>query len=521
MAPRAAKGSTDVPPEARKSRLGQKRNYVPSTNAENGSDFQDDASKSIFGGSVNSDPPTPRIKLQPLGKSAVPKEVVAAVEQTSGQRSSTTSLPELGSLPTPAAASDDTASRASVATEKKHHKKTRKSKVPALQLGKARATRGMSALDKARAEYEAEVAMHGTAAKDDTSHGFGYGRGAAGHNAALQSRPRSLPKSAGASALPWNKDGPKNYCKPWEGLRGGHANSRGVKDILGKAANVIRDWWVHHRANLDHYHLRVLFYRHEKEASNRMGDFKRNQLHLIQTEQRHFSKDADFLKSEIKQQSADWTAAMDLRAHAAQEEELMLSARGMEAENVRARMKRAIEEEEAAQLMTARRDAEERRAQETARRADIESKKIEEERQLNMHLAQAKAEAEILAQIDPIRRFLDAEVEADDGFYQDPKTKLRYPKSYALGPVVEVEGEEKKGDEALAQRRKKMVEDWVLLMRAQTFLPAASKNLMRFMAKSWENAMPSHWYEIIRHCYDKGIISINVNPDGNATEVWF
>ena len=153
--------------------------------------------------------------------------------------------------------------------------------------------------------------------------------------------------------------------------------------------------------------------------------------------------------------------------------------------------------------------------------AQAEAKKKEEERQLHMHLAQAKAEAELLAQIDPIRRFLDKECEARDEWV-DPKTQVKYPKDYALGPAPVAEGdEEKKGDEALAIRRKKMGEDWVLLMRSQTFLPAASKQLMRVMAKSWKNAMPSHWFEIIRGLYDQGVISINLNADGNATECWF
>lgn len=91
-----------------------------------------------------------------------------------------------------------------------------------------------------------------------------------------------------------------------------------------------------------------------------------------------------------------------------------------------------------------------------------------------------------------------------------------------MGPRALEDGEDAPvGDEALQVRRTKMGEDWVLLMRSQTFLPAASKQLMRVMAKSWKNAMPSHWFEIIRGLYDAGTIAINLNADGNATECWF
>ena len=71
-----------------------------------------------------------------------------------------------------------------------------------------------------------------------------------------------------------------------------------------------------------------------------MGDFKRHQLHLIQTQQRCFTEDAQALKDEVAAQQAEWSEAMERREQAAMEQEVMLSARGLEAEEQRERMKR-------------------------------------------------------------------------------------------------------------------------------------------------------------------------------------
>lgn len=91
-----------------------------------------------------------------------------------------------------------------------------------------------------------------------------------------------------------------------------------------------------------------------------------------------------------------------------------------------------------------------------------------------------------------------------------------------MGPIPLAEGEEPAvGDEAQAARQKKMGEDFLLLMRGQTFLPAATKSMLKFMQKSWQNAMPSHWYEVIRGLYQKDLISVTLNADGNPVEVWF
>merc|ERR1712224_305313 len=106
--------------------------------------------------------------------------------------------------------------------------------------------------------------------------------------------------------------------------------------------------------------------------------------------------------------------------------------------------------------------------------------------------------------------------------YVDPKTKFHYPLDYAMGPRELEEGEEQKvGDEAIRERREKMGRDFLLLMRGQTFLPAAVKSMLKFMQKSWKNAMPSHWYEVIRGLYEKDLLSATMNADGNPTEVWF
>ncbi|KAH8050860.1 hypothetical protein JL722_11203 [Aureococcus anophagefferens] len=362
----APKGRDEAEPQARKSRLGQKRAYIPE-NPGDGEFPRAASTDSLFGGGGDDDPPTPRITLQPLGKASAAREVAAVVDQTGHQRSST-SLPGIGS--------------AEGAPEKKKPGKKGKKQVPSLSLGqpKLRASSKLTSLEKTRLHQSTRLTAH----------------------------------------LPWNKDGPKNYKKPWDGA-GKHSTNARNRDERTRAASVVREWWISQRANLDHYHLKVLFYKHEKEASARMGDFKRHQLHLIQTQQRCFTEDAQALKDEVAAQQAEWSEAMERREQAAMEQE-------------------------------------------------------------------AKAEAELLAQIDPIRRFLDKECEASD-VWTDPKTGVAYPKDYVLGPRALEDGEDAPvGDEALA---------------------------------SWKNAMPSHWFEIIRGLYDAGTIAINLNADGNATECWF
>ena len=138
-------------------------------------------------------------------------------------------------------------------------------------------------------------------------------------------------------------------------------------------ATIVREWWIQQRGNLDHYHLKVLFYKHEKEASARMGDFKRGQLHLIQTQQRQFTEDAQALQDEVTAQQADWVAAMELREQAAMENEVMLSARGIEAEERRRREIKEIEAEKERNLANAKAQSEARKEEERKRREEAEA----------------------------------------------------------------------------------------------------------------------------------------------------
>ncbi|KAH8092301.1 hypothetical protein JL720_5269 [Aureococcus anophagefferens] len=481
----APKGRDEAEPQARKSRLGQKRAYIPE-NPGDGEFPRAASTDSLFGGGGDDDPPTPRITLQPLGK----------------------------------------ASAARGAPEKKKPGKKGKKQVPSLSLGqpKLRASSKLTSLEKTRLQFERELALDKQGSSTSSQpQGFGYGSRA---SSAPPPRGGSVASAASASSqstrltahLPWNKDGPKNYKKPWDGA-GKHSTNARNRDERTRAASVVREWWIAQRANLDHYHLRVLFYKHEKEASARMGDFKRHQLHLIQTQQRCFTEDAQAFKDEVAAQQAEWSEAMERREQAAMEQEVMLSARGLEAEEQRERMKREIEAEKERNLEAARAAAEKRKEEDRLRREEDKAKKEEEELALTRHLAQAKAEAELLAQIDPIRRFLDKECEASDVWTDQDGRRL--PQDYVLGPRALEDGEDAPvGDEALAVRRTKMGEDWVLLMRSQTFL-RRRRSSMRVMAKSWKNAMPSHWFEIIRGLYDAGTIAINLNADGNATECWF
>ncbi|KAH8051816.1 hypothetical protein JL721_11039 [Aureococcus anophagefferens] len=347
----APKGRDEAEPQARKSRLGQKRAYIPE-NPGDGEFPRAASTDSLFGAAATTTRRRRASRSSPWARRA-PREV-AAVDQTGHQR---------------AARPSGHRSAEGAPEKKKPGKKGKKQ-----------------------------------------PQGFGYGSRAssAPRPAAVPSRPRrpSSQSTRLTAHLPWNKDGPKNYKKPWDGA-GKHSTNARNRDERTRAASVVREWWISQRANLDHYHLRVLFYKHEKEASARMGDFKRHQLHLIQTQQRCFTEDAQALKDEVAAQQAEWSEAMERREQAAMEQEVMLSARGLEAEEQRERMKREIEAEKERNLEAARAAAEKRKEEDRLRREEDKAKKEEEELALTRHLAQAKAEAELLAQIDPIRRFLD------------------------------------------------------------------------------------------------------------------
>ena len=125
---------------APRSRLGQKRNYVV---PKGGSDYDDQSSAIGTVNTLDDDPPTPRIKLAPLGSRPEKPEPVATLPKLS------VPLPDVGGSP-----------RAAEREEPKPKKKGKKA-VPKLALKGPRFNpRGLSSLEKARLELQQELALH-------------------------------------------------------------------------------------------------------------------------------------------------------------------------------------------------------------------------------------------------------------------------------------------------------------------------------------------------------------------------
>ena len=69
--------------------------------------------------------------------------------------------------------------------------------------------------------------------------------------------------------------------------------------------------------------------------------------------------------------------------------------------------------------------------------------------------------------------------------------------------------------------RQKMRDDFLLLMRAQSLLPAPTKALLKFYAKAWDEAPPAHWSDVIRGLCDEGLVQATCDAAGEPVEVWF
>ena len=92
----------------------------------------------------------------------------------------------------------------------------------------------------------------------------------------------------------------------------------------------------------------------------------------------------------------------------------------------------------------------------------------------------------------------------------DPATGVSYGADYVVGPPRD-DGDVKR----------KMREDFLLLMRAQTLLPAPTKALLKFYAKAWDEAPPAHWSDVIRGLCDEGLVRATRDAAGEPVEVWF
>ena len=94
--------------------------------------------------------------------------------------------------------------------------------------------------------------------------------------------------------------------------------------------------------------------------------------------------------------------------------------------------------------------------------------------------------------------------------YVDPATGVAYGADYVVGPPRDPD-----------DLRQKMRDDFLLLMRAQTLLPAPTKALLKFYAKAWDEAPPAHWSDVIRGLCDEGLVRATRDAAGEPVEVWF
>ena len=94
--------------------------------------------------------------------------------------------------------------------------------------------------------------------------------------------------------------------------------------------------------------------------------------------------------------------------------------------------------------------------------------------------------------------------------YVDPATGVAYGADYVVGPPANPD-----------DLREKMRADFILLMRAQTLLPAPTKALLKFYAKAWDEAPPAHWSDVIRGLCDEGLVQATRDAAGEPVEVWF
>ena len=99
---------------------------------------------------------------------------------------------------------------------------------------------------------------------------------------------------------------------------------------------------------------------------------------------------------------------------------------------------------------------------------------------------------------------------AQGGVYVDPATGVSYAADYVVGPPPDPD-----------DLRQKMRDDFLLLMRAQTLLPAPTKALLKFYAKAWDEAPPAHWSDVIRGLCDEGLVQATRDAAGEPVEVWF
>ena len=339
--------------------------------------------------------------------------------------------------------------------------------------------------------------------------------------------------------LPWKRKGfLKDHRKPWEPPK--IALKQTI--VRDKAANCIIKWWCYHRQTLYMYRLRVLFYQHHKVSRRRVVRFGEEQRQALRSQAQSFKDHADALCDEASKRGGDWRQMLDELAAARHQIASERSDNAREYAEQSEQRARDIDDEEERQRRAAKDAARERTEAFNAEREALAKRKAEDAHKLAVDRAEIKANMDFKCGVDPVKRFLAglqgsvadsvqlaeapapaplveapapapnaaAPAPARGAVYVDPATGVAYGAGYVVGPPADPD-----------DLRQKMRDDFLLLMRAQTLLPAPTKALLKFYAKAWDEAPPAHWSDVIRGLCDEGLVQATRDAAGEPVEVWF
>ena len=339
--------------------------------------------------------------------------------------------------------------------------------------------------------------------------------------------------------LPWKRKGfLKDHRKPWEPPK--IALKQTI--VRDKAANCIIKWWCYHRQTLYMYRLRVLFYQHHKVSRRRVVRFGEEQKCALRAQAQSFKDHADALCDEASKHKGDWRQMLDELAATRHQIASQRSENAREHAQMREQRARDIDEEEERQRRAAQEAARERTEAFNAEREALAARKAADAHRLMVDRAEIKANMDFKCGVDPVKRFLAglagsvadsvqlaeapapaplveapapapnaaAPAPAQGGVYVDPATGVSYGADYVVGPPPDPD-----------DVKRKMRADFILLMRAQTLLPAPTRALLKFYAKAWDEAPPAHWSDVIRGLCDEGLVQATRDAAGEPVEVWF
>ena len=330
--------------------------------------------------------------------------------------------------------------------------------------------------------------------------------------------------------LPWKRKGfLKDHRKPWEPPK--IALKQTI--VRDKAANCIIKWWCYHRQTLYMYRLRVLFYQHHKVSRRRVVRFGEEQRCALRAQAQSFKDHADALCGEASKRGSDWRQMLDELAATRHQIASERSDNAREHAQMREQRARDIDEEEERHKREAKEAAQQRTEAFNAEREALAAQKAADAHRLMVDRAEIKANMDFKCGVDPVKRFLaglagsvadsvqlaeapapaplaEAPAPARGAVYVDPATGVAYGADYVVGPPPDPD-----------DLRQKMRDDFLLLMRAQTLLPAPTKALLKFYAKAWDEAPPAHWSDVIRGLCDEGLVQATRDAAGEPVEVWF